>query len=209
MIFDLIDNNLIQQIDAILPQTQCTRCGYPSCMDYAKALSSNEADINQCPPGGEAGIVKLSHILHKPIKPLNPVNGIIKPRQIAVIDEEICIGCTLCIKACPVDAVLGSNKMMHTIIADECTGCDLCVPVCPVDCISMIDIDNPQWGIDDANHARDRYEQHKYRKERDIKARETRLKERTELLKSTVKQQTVKEDLLSHILTAVKTTPKS
>lgn len=175
-------HNLVEQIDAILPQTQCTRCGYPSCMDYATALADGKADLNQCPPGGDVGIAKLAKLLDKPIKPLNPENGVIKPRQVAVIDEDVCIGCTLCIKACPVDAILGSNKMMHTVIEVECTGCDLCMPVCPVDCISMQDASNQTWVTEEANHARSRYQHHRYRKERDLKAREERLKERSELL---------------------------
>lgn len=175
---------LIKQIDEILPQTQCTRCGYPNCLDYATAISDENAEINQCPPGGDAGIVKLAALLDKPILPLNPENGEIKKRQIAIIEEDKCIGCTLCIKACPVDAIIGSNKMMHTVITDQCTGCDLCVPVCPVDCIIMEDADNSDWTKDQADLSRLRYQQHKFRKKRDIEAREARLKQQAELLKN-------------------------
>jgi electron transport complex protein RnfB len=177
---------LIKQIDELLPQTQCTRCGYPTCLDYATAIANGEADINQCPPGGDAGIAKLANLLGKPIAPLNPLHGEIKPRQVAVIEEDKCIGCTLCIKACPVDAILGSNKMMHTVITDECTGCDLCVPVCPVDCIIMVDVDTPGWSDSQAKTARLHYERHKSRKIRDEEARRLRLIEQSKRLQKIV-----------------------
>ncbi len=127
----------ITQIDAILPQTQCEKCGYPGCKPYATAIVNGEADINQCPPGGDAGIHALAALTHLAYKPLNPKNGIEKPKALAVIDEATCIGCTLCIQACPVDAILGASKHMHTVIASECTGCELCLAPCPVDCITM------------------------------------------------------------------------
>lgn len=129
---------VVDQIEAILPQTQCAQCGYPGCRPYAEAIASGEADINQCPPGGEEGIRALADLLGTEPKPLNPENGEEKPKAVAVIDEEICIGCTLCIQACPVDAILGGPKLMHTVIESECTGCDLCLPPCPVDCIEMV-----------------------------------------------------------------------
>jgi electron transport complex protein RnfB len=127
----------VERIDALLPQTQCTRCGYPACRAYAEAIAIGEADFNQCPPGGAAGIVALAALLGRAPKPLNPANGVEKPREVAVIDEEVCIGCTKCIQACPVDAIVGASKWMHTVLVDECTGCDLCIPPCPVDCITM------------------------------------------------------------------------
>lgn len=133
---------LVEKIDALLPQTQCGQCTYPGCRPYAKAIANEEADINQCPPGGEATIIALADLLGKDPKPLNPENGEEKPTTVAVIDEEVCIGCTLCIQACPVDAILGAAKLMHTVIAEECTGCDLCVPPCPVDCIDMVEIES-------------------------------------------------------------------
>jgi electron transport complex protein RnfB len=166
---------LINAINEILPQTQCTRCGYPSCLDYAQAIADNKAQINQCPPGGNQGIVKLAAITSKPIEPLNPENGIIKDKTIVVIDEDVCIGCTLCIKACPVDAIIGSNKMLHTIIADECTGCDLCIPACPVDCIHVIADPNLEWSSKRANHAKMRYQSRNNRLKRDKDEREARL----------------------------------
>jgi Na+-translocating ferredoxin:NAD+ oxidoreductase subunit B len=128
---------LVASIDAILPQTQCTQCGYQGCKPYAAAIARGEANINQCPPGGDAGIRALASLLQRPYIPLNPQHGVHKPRQVAVIDEHTCIGCTLCIQACPVDAILGASKQMHTVISDECTGCELCIAPCPVDCISM------------------------------------------------------------------------
>ena len=138
--FKVEESPLVQKIDAILPQTQCGQCGFPGCKPYATAIAAGEADINQCPPGGEEGIHKLSELLGVEPKPLNAEHGVTKPKSVAVIDENICIGCTLCIQACPVDAILGAAKHMHTIIAAECTGCELCIPPCPVDCISMAPI---------------------------------------------------------------------
>jgi len=120
-----------------LPQTQCTRCGYPDCAAYARAMAQGKADINQCPPGGEAGVERLAALMQVAPKPLNPEFGLEGPRTIAFIDEAWCIGCTLCIEACPTDAIFGTNKRMHTVIEPYCTGCELCLPVCPVDCIKL------------------------------------------------------------------------
>ena len=133
-----VASTLVDCIDALLPQTQCTRCGYPACRDYAQAIAHGEADINQCPPGGHVGIEALASLLGREPKPLNPANGIEKPREVAVIDEAVCIGCTKCIAACPVDAIVGAAKLMHTVITDECSGCELCIAPCPVDCIAML-----------------------------------------------------------------------
>ncbi len=129
---------MVERIDAILPQTQCGQCGYPGCRPYATAIAKGEADINQCPPGGEEGMKKLAELLGVEPKPLDETHGVTKPKSVAYIDENLCIGCTLCIQACPVDAILGAAKQMHTIIEPECTGCELCVAPCPVDCISMV-----------------------------------------------------------------------
>ncbi len=129
---------LVDALDACLPQTQCTRCGYPRCQTYAQAVASGEADINQCPPGGAATIDTLAALLQRPPKPLNPAYGTTTPRALARIEEPLCIGCRKCIDACPVDAILGAPKQMHTVIARECSGCALCVPVCPVDCIVLL-----------------------------------------------------------------------
>jgi electron transport complex protein RnfB len=135
-----MNTELIEAIDALLPQTQCTKCGYQGCRPYAEAIARGDADINQCPPGGEAGIRKLAQLLGRERKILNPANGIEKPRTAALIDESRCIGCMLCINACPVDAIIGSPKQMHTVLTEFCTGCDLCVPPCPVDCIEMVEL---------------------------------------------------------------------
>jgi electron transport complex protein RnfB len=131
---------LIERIDACLPQTQCTQCGYPRCRAYAEALAAGSAGINQCPPGGDVTIRTLSALLHATPQPLDPRFGSHKPRARAVIDETLCIGCRKCIDACPVDAIIGARKLMHTVIARECTGCELCLPPCPVDCIAMVPI---------------------------------------------------------------------
>ena len=147
--FKVEGDPIVDQIDAVLPQTQCGQCGYAGCRPYAEAIAAGEADINQCPPGGEAGIQALADLLGVEPLPLNPEHGEEQPPRVAVIDEATCIGCTLCIQACPVDAILGAAKQMHTVIASECTGCDLCLPPCPVDCIEMVpvkpDIKNWKW----------------------------------------------------------------
>jgi electron transport complex protein RnfB len=128
----------IEQIDQLLPQTQCGQCGYPGCLPYATAIASGEADINHCPPGGIAGVQALARLTGRESKPLNPANGVEKPKAVALIREPECIGCTKCIQACPVDAIVGASKSMHVVIADLCTGCELCIPPCPVDCIDLI-----------------------------------------------------------------------
>jgi electron transport complex protein RnfB len=144
--FKVEGDPLVDNIDAVLPQTQCGQCGFPGCRPYAEAIAAGEADINQCPPGGEAGIRALAELLGVEPKPLSAEHGEEKlEATVAVIDEDTCIGCTLCIQACPVDAILGAAKQMHTVIAQECTGCELCVPPCPVDCITMIPV---KQGID-------------------------------------------------------------
>jgi electron transport complex protein RnfB len=149
---------LADAIDALLPQTQCTKCGYAGCRPYAEAMAAGTAPINQCPPGGAAGIGELATLLRRPTLPLNPANGVEKPLAVAVIDEALCIGCTLCIQACPVDCIVGAPTKMHTVIASQCTGCDLCLPPCPMDCIAMVVVQPPRtWTRADADAARRRY----------------------------------------------------
>ena len=138
--FKVEGDPLVEQINNILPQTQCGQCGFPGCRPYAEAIAKDEADINQCPPGGDENIHKLAELLGKEYKPLSEEHGVEKPKQVAIIDEKICIGCTLCIQACPVDAIIGAAKQMHTIAEDLCTGCELCIPPCPVECISMVTV---------------------------------------------------------------------
>jgi len=168
--------NTVERIDALLPQTQCTRCGYPACRAYAEAIAIGEADLNQCPPGGEAGIAALAALLGRVPKPLNPVNGVEKPREVALIDEAACIGCTKCIQACPVDAIVGASKFMHTVLADECTGCDLCIPPCPVDCITMVPApDDGRLPPARADHYRARYVARNARLEREASERAAEL----------------------------------
>jgi len=139
--FKVEGDPVVDKIDAILPQTQCGQCTYPGCRPYAEAMAKGEADINQCPPGGEATIIALADLLDVEFKPLSSEHGEEKDLPTIVrIDEETCIGCTLCIQACPVDAILGAAKQMHTVIEPECTGCNLCIPPCPVDCIHIFEI---------------------------------------------------------------------
>ena len=160
-------------INAALPQTQCTRCGYPDCAHYAQAVAAGDAGIDQCPPGGAQGIARLAALTGQAPRALNPVHGAEGPRTVALIDEDWCIGCTLCIKACPTDAILGANKFMHTIIAAHCTGCELCIPVCPVDCIELVNVTGQAsgwaaWSPAQAEHARQRYVQRQARLAREI-----------------------------------------
>jgi electron transport complex protein RnfB len=142
---------LVDRIDALLPQTQCGQCGYHGCRPYAEAIARGEAEINQCPPGGAAGIEKLAALLQRPVLPLNAEHGVEKPRLLARIVEADCIGCTKCIQACPVDAIVGASKLLHTVIADDCTGCELCVAACPVDCIVLLPM--PPEQAADPGHA--------------------------------------------------------
>ena len=156
---------LAETLNAALPQTQCTRCGYPDCLAYAEAIADKAEAINQCPPGGEEGIARLAAITGRPARPLNVANGLETPRAVAVIDEAWCIGCTLCVPACPTDAILGSNKLMHTVIEPHCTGCELCIAVCPVDCISLENVTGEltgwaAWSPEQADQALKRYNFH-------------------------------------------------
>jgi electron transport complex protein RnfB len=148
--------SLSDAIDAVLPQTQCTQCGYDGCRPYAEAIADGRAEINQCPPGGDAGIVKIATVVGRAPLPLDTSHGVTKPLALALIDEAICIGCTLCIQACPVDAIVGGAKRMHDVIPELCTGCELCLPPCPVDCIRMVDADFA-WDEQHADAARTRH----------------------------------------------------
>jgi electron transport complex protein RnfB len=171
---------LAEQLNAALPQTQCTRCGYPDCQRYAQAMAEGKAPINRCPPGGAEGIARLSAITGQPVLPLDPAHGQEGPRTLAVIDEAWCIGCTLCIKACPVDCIVGAPKAMHTVIDALCTGCELCVPVCPVDCIAL-ESATPglsgwkAWSQAQADEAAERYAFRQLRVERDKHDNDERL----------------------------------
>lgn len=171
---------LADRIENLLPQTQCTKCGFPACRPYAEAIAEGKASYNQCPPGGAEGIARLAALLEKPVIALNPVNGIERERPVAVIDEALCIGCTLCIQACPVDAITGAAKQMHTVIPLLCTGCDLCVAPCPVDCIAMAPVTPGKtgwqaWSQQDADNARLRFDARKDRLTREKDDNEARL----------------------------------
>ena len=199
--------SLAEEIDAILPQTQCRQCGFSGCRPYAEAIAEGRAQINQCPPGGEDGIRQLARLLRVEPLPLNTAHGVFKPKEVALIDEQACIGCTLCIQACPVDAIVGAARQMHTVISGECTGCSLCLEPCPVDCIQMVlpkersssievgahvswtESDHQDYEVEKvervekkkaADRARVRYQLRLQRLEREKQGREERLTKRTE-----------------------------
>ena len=171
---------MADRLDALLPQTQCTRCGYPDCRRYAEAIAEGTAAINRCPPGGAEGIARLAAASGQPTLPLDPDCGREGPRLLAVIDEAWCIGCTLCIKVCPVNCILGASKAMHTVIDAQCTGCELCVPVCPVDCISLLPVTGDDtgwqaWSPAQADDALMRYRATQQRRARDQREHDDRL----------------------------------
>ena len=162
---------LARRIDALLPQTQCTKCGFGGCRPYAEAIARGEADINQCPPGGDEGVTQLARLLGREPKALDPANGPYRAPQVAVIEEAACIGCTKCIQACPVDAIVGASKRMHTVIASWCTGCELCIPPCPVDCIRLL----PVAALPPPDLSRERHDRRAARLERDAHEHAERL----------------------------------
>ena len=176
-------DTLAARIEALLPQTQCTQCGYAGCKPYSQAIAWGEAGIDQCPPGGEAGVRALAELLRREPKPVNPAHGAEKPPQVAFVREAECIGCTKCIQACPVDAIVGASKLMHTVVAELCTGCELCVPVCPVDCIALENASGERagwqaWSEADARQALQRYEARRLRKERESHEHAERLEQK-------------------------------
>jgi len=161
--------SLADRIDAVLPQTQCTRCGYPACRPYAEAIASGEADINRCPPGGHAGIETLARLTGRPVSPLDPACGTEQPLRFAHIVAKDCIGCTKCIRACPVDAIIGGPQRLHAVLADRCTGCELCLAPCPVDCIAMLTWEPERtWTAQDAASARQRFGLRSLRAQREL-----------------------------------------
>ncbi len=164
-------SSLADRLEGALPQTQCTRCGYADCRAYAEAMANDGADVNRCPPGGAEGVVRLARLTGRTASPLDPACGVEAARAVAVIDEAACIGCALCLKACPVDAIVGAGKRMHTVIEALCTGCELCIPVCPVDCISLVNTSGEAtgwnaWSDEQANVSRRRYADHRRREAR-------------------------------------------
>lgn len=167
-------SDLAERLDALLPQTQCTKCGHDGCRPYAEAIAEGRADIDQCPPGGDAVIAKLAGVLRRPVKPLNPIHGEYRPPRVAFIEEPLCIGCVKCIQACPVDAIVGASKLMHTVIADWCTGCELCIPPCPVDCISLV----PVADLPPPDLSRERHAFRAFRLARDAAERDARMEAR-------------------------------
>jgi len=177
--------SMADRLNDALPQTQCTRCGYPDCAGYAQAMAEGEADINRCPPGGAEGIVRLAQLTGRPAIELDATLGFEGSRTVAVIDEAWCIGCTLCLPVCPTDAIVGSNKRMHSVIELHCTGCELCLPVCPVDCISLVHVSGVQtgwsaWSAPQADAARERYAVHQIRLAKEPLAKARRLEKKAE-----------------------------
>ena len=215
--------SLVEQIDAVLPQTQCTQCDFDGCKPYAEAIAIGDAEINQCPPGGQDGVDALAELLGRKPIPLNETHGETKPKRIAVVDEKACIGCTLCIQACPVDAFVGSSKVMTQVIAKECTGCDLCLPVCPVDCIDMIELKpdkkishNDYFQFHEAlykrqileketrDNSRDRYQFHQERLERNKRERDELLKSRMIALKEKMAKDKAQKEKINAAIQRVK-----
>ena len=189
-----IDPCLVEKIDAILPQTQCRKCGFSGCKPYAEAIAMGQADINQCPPGGSEGIRQIAQLLGIDFNPLNTAYGVTKPKAVAWIDEALCIGCTFCIRACPVDAIVGAAKQMHTVITAECTGCELCIVPCPMDCIVMIPDsadhhNDPKHAV---HRARMRYESKQRRlllaKDPDVQSQNSTLETESNPLEQTIAQ---------------------
>ncbi len=171
---------LAARLHAALPQTQCTRCGYPDCAAYAQAIAEDHVPINRCPPGGAEGVRRLAALTGRPAQDLDTTHGAEGPRTVAIIDEAWCIGCTLCVKACPTDAIIGSNKRMHTVIESACTGCELCLPVCPVDCIQLEHVTGTRsgweaWSPQQARESLARYEWRQTRVARDAREHQERL----------------------------------
>lgn len=190
---------LFLALHAALPQTQCTRCGYPDCAAYARAIAQGETGINQCPPGGQEGVARLAALTGRPALALSADHGAEGPRHVAVIDEAWCIGCTLCIKACPTDAIVGSNKRMHTVIEPWCTGCELCIPVCPVDCIQLENVTGERtgwaaWSPQEADTARQRYEARQRRLQREAREHDERLVAKAEMKLADLPAHTKVED---------------
>ncbi len=176
-------NVSVEELNALLPQTQCGQCGFKGCYPYAEAILKTNADINQCPPSGDDGIQKIAYLLGVTAKPLNTKFGIHKPKSIAWIDETRCIGCVKCINACPVDAIVGTSKFLHTVISTECTGCELCVAPCPVDCIEIITPENPQFAPSSL-HAKKRYDAKNERQRQLEQEKLNKIKQQKALLKN-------------------------
>lgn len=199
-------STLIEQIDAILPQIQCGKCGFDGCKPYANAIAEGRADINQCPPGGAESIAKLATLLNVAPKPLNTAYGSPKPRAIAFIDEAHCIGCTFCLRACPVDAIVGAAKQMHTVLIDACTGCERCIAPCPMDCISMQPLTvpvPPEVQRQAAARARERYHFKLLRLERDNHAQAEKLERKIAVTESSKTNQPTPDTKQAIILAAI------
>ena len=191
----------IEEIDRCLPQTQCTKCSYPGCKEYAQAIAQGDADINQCPPGGDVTVASLAELLQRDLKPLDISFGEHLPKKVAQIVERDCIGCMLCIKACPVDAILGTNKLMHSVIEAECTGCELCIAPCPMDCIEMVEpttlsIDGPwaDYSLESANKSRIRREHRLTRIAQNSKSKRSKTIDRKKIIQDSINRAMAKRN---------------